>query len=79
MDVIKPKNTHQKRGRNNKLTKIWNIYVNDVKENIIRVIFFVPLKHLIKLYQKYKPKSEVHLADKADSKRDTLHTEDTSN
>ena len=71
MDVIEPKNTHQKRGRNNEQTKIWNIYGKDVKENAIGVVLSIPLKYLVELYQKYMPKSEVHLANNVDPRRDT--------
>ena len=52
MDVIEPKNTHQKNGRNNEQTKIWNIYDKDVNENAIGVILSIPLKHLVELYNK---------------------------
>ena len=79
MDVISPKNTHQKRGRNNEQTEIWNIYGKDVKGNTIGVVLSVPLKHLVKLYQKYRPKSEVHSTDKIDPKKDTFHVEETPN
>ena len=73
------KNTHQKKGRNNEQTKIWNIYNKDVKENVIGVVLSIPLKHLVELYQKYMPKSEVYLTNKADLGRDTLYAEDTPN
>ena len=66
-------------GINYEQTKIWNIYGKDVKENVIGVVLSVPLKHLVALYQKYKPKSMVHLADNVDPRRDTLHVEDTPN
>ena len=67
---------YQKRGRNNEQIKIWNIYAKYVKENAIRIVLFVPLKHLVELYQKYKPKSEVHLMDKSDLGREAIHAED---
>ena len=78
MDAIKSKNTHQKRRRNNEQTKIWNIYTKDMKETTIRVLLSVPLKHLVELYQKYRPKSEVYLTDKLDPGREAIHTEDTT-
>ena len=38
----------------------------------------IPLKHLVKLYQKYMPESEIHLAEKVDPRRDTFYAKDTS-
>ena len=77
--MIRPKNTHLKRGRNNEQTKIWNIYGKYVKENSTKVVLSILLKHLVELYHKYRPKSEVHAADKADTRRDILYVEDTPN
>ena len=35
-------------------------------------------KHIVKLYQKYRFKSEVHLVDKADPRRETTYIKDTT-
>ena len=43
------------------------------------VVPIVPLKHQVEFYQKYRPENEVHLEDKKNSRRDTLHAEDVSN
>ena len=51
------------------------MYVKDVMGKTIGIIPYVLLKYLVELYQKYRPKSEVHLVDKANPKRDTTHLE----
>ena len=52
-----------------------NVYV---KENVIGVVLVVPSKHLVELYEKYRPKSEIHLMDKANPIRETIYAEDTT-
>ena len=54
-----------------RMVKMWKI--------ISLESYKAPLKYITELYQKYMPESKVHSTDKANSKRDTFHTEDTYN
>ena len=75
---LRPKNTHQKNGRDNEQAQNAEhaCYKCGGKGHWIHICR-TP-KHLVKLYQKSRLKSEVHLVEKSYPGRETIHAEDTT-